>query len=110
MPKRPRPAASPTLPDLRLHDERSTERMHFRLPPRIKAAIQQAAALRGVDDSVFTLQAAYQAALETIRDHEQTVLQPDDHAAFLAALDAPPPPTEALREAFARYQHTVTSR
>lgn len=104
------PTSSPPLADPRLPDERSTERMHFRLPPRIKAAIQQAAALRGVDDSVFTLQAAYQAALETIRDHEQTVLGPDDHAVFLAALDTPPPPTEALRRAFARYQHTVTAR
>ena len=31
-------------------DERSTERMNFRTKPRIKATIQQAAALSGVDD------------------------------------------------------------
>lgn len=35
-------------------DERSTERMNFRTKPRIKQAIQRAAALSGVDDSVFT--------------------------------------------------------
>lgn len=84
--------------------------MHFRLPPRIKAVIQQAAAISGVDDSVFTLQAAYRAAMETIRNHEQTVLHPEDHAAFFSALDTPPPPTDALRQAFARYQATITSR
>ena len=33
-------------------DERSSERMNFRTKPRIKAIIQRAAALSGVDDSV----------------------------------------------------------
>lgn len=40
-------------------EERSSERMNFRTKPRIKQAIQQAASLSGVDDSVFTINAAY---------------------------------------------------
>ena len=44
-------------------DERNEARMNFRTKPRIKTAIQQAAALSGVDDSVFTMNAAYQPAL-----------------------------------------------
>ena len=51
-------------------DERNEARMNFRTKPRIKNAIQQAAALSGVDDSVFTMNAAYQAALATIAAHE----------------------------------------
>jgi hypothetical protein len=47
-------------------EERSSERMNFRTKPRIKQAIQRAAALSGVDDSVFTMNAAYQAATQTI--------------------------------------------
>ena len=39
-------------------EERSSERMNFRTKPRIKQAIQQAAALSGVDDAVFTMNAA----------------------------------------------------
>ncbi|MGF7146460.1 uncharacterized protein (DUF1778 family) [Sphingomonas zeicaulis] len=91
-------------------DERSTERMNFRTKPRIKEAIQRAAALSGVDDSVFTMNAAYRSALETIAAHERTVLQPADHAAFFAALDNPPVPSDALRAAFARHKATIASR
>jgi uncharacterized protein (DUF1778 family) len=91
-------------------DERSTERMNFRTKPRIKKIIQQAAALSGVDDSVFTMNAAYQSALETIAAHERTVLQPVDQAAFFAALDNPTPPTERLKVAFERHRTTIISK
>ncbi|MGC1301988.1 MAG: DUF1778 domain-containing protein [Caulobacteraceae bacterium] len=91
-------------------DEPSTERMNFRLKPRIKQVIQRAAALSGMDDSVFTMNAAYRSALETIAAHERTVLQPVDHAAFFAALDQPPPASEKLKAAVARHRKTVESR
>lgn len=91
-------------------DERSTERMSFRTKPRIKETIQKAAALAGVDDSVFTMNAAYKAAMETISAHEHTMLEPVDHAAFLAALDRPAAPSARLRAAFARHSETIESR
>jgi len=91
-------------------DERSTERMNFRTKPRIKQTIQRAAALAGVDDSVFTMNAAYASALNTIEAHERTVLAPVDHTAFFTAMDAPPAPTDKLRAAFARHRETVSSR
>lgn len=91
-------------------EERSDARMNFRTKPRIKSAIQRAAALSGVDDSVFTMNAAYRAALETIAAHERTDLEAVDHDAFFAALDAPPEPTEALRTAFRRHRETVVSK
>jgi uncharacterized protein (DUF1778 family) len=91
-------------------DEPSRERMNFRVKPRIKAAIQQAAALAGVDDSVFTMNAAYKSALETIATHERTILQPVDHGAFFSALDNPPAPTDKLRAAFDRHNATVVSK
>ena len=91
-------------------DERSTERMNFRTKPHIKQTIQRAAALAGVDDSVFTMNAAYQSARDTIAAHERTVLAPVDHAAFFAAMDTPPAPTNKLRAAFARHSETVAGR
>lgn len=91
-------------------DERSSERMNFRTKPHIKQAIQRAAALAGVDDTVFTMNAAYRSALETIAAHERTILQPVDHEAFFAALDKAPEPTERLRTAFVRHRETITSR
>ncbi len=50
-----------------------------------------AAALAGLYDSAFTMQAAYQAARAVISAHEHTELQGIDHAAFFAALDQPAP-------------------
>lgn len=91
-------------------DERSTERMHFRTKPRIKEAIQRAAALSGVDDSAFTINAAYQVALETIAAHERTSLAGVDHLAFFSALENPPEPTAKLRAAFVRHSGAVASR
>jgi uncharacterized protein (DUF1778 family) len=84
-------------------NEKASERMNFRTKPHIKRAIQRAAALQGVDDSVFTMSAAYASALETIAAHERTRLDPADHMAFFAALDAPAEPNAKLREAFERH-------
>lgn len=91
-------------------DERNTERMNFRTKPHIKKTIQQAAILSGVDDSVFTMSAAYQLALQTIAAHERTLLQPGDHAAFFAVLDNPPQATERLKTAFERHRTTINSK
>ena len=91
-------------------DEKASERMNFRTKPHIKQAIQRAAALQGVDDSVFTMSAAYASALETIAAHERTLLDPADHVAFFAALDAPPEPNAKLREAFARHATRTASK
>jgi len=84
--------------------ERSTARMNFRTKPHVKAAIQRAAALAGVDDSVFAINAAYKAAIETIETHERMTLDPIDHQAFFDALDNPAEPTPALREAMKSYK------
>lgn len=94
----------------RSSEERALVRMNFRTKPRIKAAIQRAAALAGLDDSSFTMQAAYEAARAVINAHERTELLGIDHAAFFAALDQPAPVTPALKEAFERYQRTVLAR
>jgi len=91
-------------------DERSTERMHFRAKPHVKRAIQRAAALSGVDDSVFTMNAAYRQAMETIAAHESTALLAVDHEAFFSAIENPPEPEPKLREAFERHGRTIVSR
>lgn len=87
--------------------ERNTERFAFRTAPRIKQAIERAAALSGQDMSSFVLAAAYERALETIQAHEVTQLTADDHRAFFDALENPPAPTDRLRAALAHHQETV---
>jgi uncharacterized protein (DUF1778 family) len=90
--------------------ERSTARMNFRTKPHIKETIQRAAALSGVDDSVFTLNAAYQAAIETIATHERLALSRADAEVFFAALDNPGPPTPALRKIAKRYHERYSGQ
>ncbi len=80
-------------------DEPKSARMEQRTKPHVKAAIQKAAALMGVDETAFVTAAAYERALESIAAHERTVLSAQDRDVFLAALEAPAAPTEALREA-----------
>ncbi|KQT86002.1 DUF1778 domain-containing protein [Aurantimonas sp. Leaf443] len=91
-------------PDPNQADEKNSVRMNFRTKPHIKRAIQQAAALSGLDDSAFTINAAYRSAVETIAAHEQTVLSAVDHAAFFEALARPAAPTARLRAAFERHR------
>lgn len=79
-------------------DEGKTTRMEQRTKPHVKAVIQEAAALMGVDETAFVTGAAYERAQATIQAHERTVLAEEDREVFLAALSNPPEPTPALRE------------
>jgi uncharacterized protein (DUF1778 family) len=89
---------------------RNEARMNFRTKARVKEAIQKAAALSGVDDTTFTMSAAYREAMNVIEAHERTLLTAADHNAFFAALDTPPAPTGALRKAFERHGKIVVSK
>ena len=82
-------------------DEPKTARMEQRTKPHVKAQIQQAAVLLGVDETTFVTSAALEQARLTIADHERTLLSAEDRDVILTALDAPAEPTEALREAMA---------
>lgn len=100
-----------TMKDVTLDiDEPNNARMNFRMKERVKSVIQRAAALSGLDDSAFTINAAYQSAIATIAAHEATLLQPADYQVFFDALDNPPAPTERLRDAFKRHGDTVVSK
>lgn len=55
-------------------DEPKTARMEKRTKPSIKAQIQKAAALLGVDETTFVTSAALERARATIADQERTLL------------------------------------
>lgn len=91
-----------------LDSERNEARLNFRTKPSIKRAIQQAAALSGMDETTFAVSAAFKAAQETLAAFETTQLDPDDQAMFLDALDRSDPPTPALKRAFERHSDFIT--
>ena len=82
-------------------DEPKTARMEQLTKPHVKAQIQQAAALLGVDETTFVTSVALERARITIADHERTILTARDRAVILAAFDTPAEPTDALRQAMA---------
>lgn len=89
-------------------EEPKTARMEQRTKPSVKAQIQWAAALLGVDETAFVTSAALDRARITIADHERTVLSAEDREVVLAAFDVPPEPTPAFREAVALHRARVT--
>ena len=90
-------------------DEPRTARMEQRTKPRVKAQIQQAAALLGVDDTTFITSVALERARAIIADHQRTVRTAEDRESILAALDSPPAPTDDLREVMALHNTHVES-
>lgn len=70
---------------------RKTARMELRTSQQSKELIEKAACLLGVNASEFAVAAATRVARETLREYENTALQPSAHAAFIAAMEATEP-------------------
>lgn len=88
-------------------NEPKTARMEQRTKPQVKAQIQAAAALLGMDETTFVTTAAFERARATLERHERTVLDAADRTAFLAALGGPAGPTDAMAEAIDLHRRTV---
>jgi uncharacterized protein (DUF1778 family) len=71
-------------------------RINLRTSPEAKALIERAAAIMGSTVSSFMLQNAYEAARRLVAEQEVITLSDRDRDAFLAALENPPEPTQAL--------------
>lgn len=84
--------------------EPKTARMEQRTKPSVKAQIQQAVALLGIDETTFVVNAALEQAKRTIAEHERTILSAEDRHELLAAFDSPAEPTDALRQAMALHK------
>ena len=74
-----------------------TERAETRLQPEQKRRIERAAAHRGLSLSDFMVQAADEAAVRTIEQHETWLLRDKDRDFFVQALLRPPEPNARLK-------------
>ena len=88
-------------------DEPRSARMDQRTKPSVKASIEAAADLMGIEASAFVVMAAYSRARELLQDRQQTLLNQSEHQALLAALDAECEPSPALREAWQLHHDQV---
>lgn len=85
-----------------LHPRSESARINLRTSPEAKALIERAAALMGTTVSGFMLQNAYEAARRLVAGHETLILADRDRNAFLAAMDNPGEPNQALKELMRR--------
>ena len=88
-------------------DEPRSARMDQRTKPSVKASIEAAADLMGIEASAFVVMSAYARAQELLSGRQQTLLSQADHQALLAALDEETAPTPALLEAWRLHQDQV---
>ncbi len=71
--------------------------VNLRMRDEVRTVIDRAARLQGRSRSDFMIDAARRAAEEALLDQTVFVLEPEAYAKFVAILDAPPAPSEALR-------------
>lgn len=81
---------------------RKDDVIQIRASAETKAMLNRAATLRGQKLSEFMLASARRQAEETILDQRAFFLDPEAHKQFLAMLDAPARPGEALRARLTR--------
>ena len=72
------------------------ESLNLRIKAETRDLIDRAAKLRGKNRTEFVLEAARAAAEEAMLDQRVMRVAPEDYAAFLARLEAPPAPNERL--------------
>jgi uncharacterized protein (DUF1778 family) len=89
---------------------RKNQRLAVRLSADNKALLEQAALETGSTLSEFVVNSALAAARDVIENVERMVLRGEDRDFFLAMLENPPEPNEALREAAARYKEFVSKK
>ena len=71
--------------------------LNLRIKPELRGLIDQAAALSAKNRTDFVLDAARNAAEDTLLDRTVFAVNPKAYAEFLARLDAPPRPNARLR-------------
>jgi uncharacterized protein (DUF1778 family) len=77
--------------------DRSSENIHIRASQQTKQLIDTAASAVGKSLSEFMLDSARKQAIDILLDQRLFVLDTDKYAAFLSALDHPPPAGKALK-------------
>lgn len=82
-------------------------RLNIRCDLHARELLDKAAAYAHVTISEFVLKNALASAEKVIQAHESISLSSRDFKAFLAALDAPAEPNDALKRAFERHAEQV---
>jgi uncharacterized protein (DUF1778 family) len=87
-----------------------TARLEARIAPEALAVVRRAAEIQGRSVSDFVVAAAEEAAQKTVAEVEVLRLSRAAQEQFARLLVEPPPPTQALKKAFARHRALVRNK
>ena len=90
--------------------EQTVSRLNFRLPVELKEKIERAAIVSGVTVTDFAISALVNSADDVLDKHQNRVLSDRDRDIFLAMIENPPEPNEALKKAVQEYKKRVISK
>ena len=88
-------------------DEKATDSIEMRVRPSDKERMSRAAELSGVRLTTFVRAAAAREAGRILGEHRTTTLSERDGRTLLEALDNPPTPTPAARDAVRDYRRRI---
>ncbi|MBP9217489.1 MAG: DUF1778 domain-containing protein [Sterolibacterium sp.] len=83
------------MPSIPVATKRDT--LNLRIKPEVRGLIDRAAQVRGKNRTDFILEAAQQAAEETLLDQILIRVSPEAYAEFMARLDQPATPNSRLQ-------------
>jgi len=84
------------MPTMNTHSAVDAARINLRTSPEVKALIERAAALMGTTVSSFISQTMYETSQRVLAEQDTLTLSDRDRDTFLAALESPTKPTQAL--------------
>ena len=84
------------MPTVTANSAADAARINLRTSPEVKALIERAAALMGTTVSSYISQTMYETSQRVVAEQDTLTLSDRDRDAFLAALENPPKPTQAL--------------
>ena len=85
---------------------KNSDRINCRISPAIKQRAEEAAQALGQSITAFTETALAEKAQSVLAEQERIVLSEQQFARFVAILENPAPPTQALTRAMKKYQAT----
>lgn len=90
--------------------EPTVSRLNFRLPLEIKEKIERAAIVSGVTVTDFAISVLANSADDVLEKHQNRTLSDRDRDVFLAMIENPPEPNDALKKAVREYKKRVISK
>lgn len=84
--------------------QNKTSRIELRVTPQQKKLLEQAASVKGISLSAYTLSHLLEIAQKELDNHQKLVLSNEDRDLFLSVIENPPQLKGNLKKAISQYR------